>query len=138
VLVAVTVTAGGGYLTAVTGEPPARPSCVRPSTVANVTFAKSRYPNIRRHYLAAVRKGWPTVLKVNRPRAGVRRDRLLRGIPTRPGFDRDEYPPAVGRGRWQADVAYVASRENRSHGSALGARLRRLCDGTRFRYVFGA
>jgi len=31
---------------------------------------------------------------------------------------------------------YVRSRENRSHGSALGSKLRRFCNGTRFRYVF--
>jgi hypothetical protein len=71
-----------------------------------------------------------------------------RDIPTRDGFDRDEYPPAVGRGRgtassgeaipkgWRADVAYVGSHENRSHGARLGIKLRRFCDGTKFRYVF--
>jgi hypothetical protein len=36
-----------------------------------------------------------------------------------------------------ADVMYVRSSENRSHGSSLGAKLRRFCNGTRFRYVFG-
>lgn len=102
--------------------------------------------------LSAIAKGWPTVLVVNRPGADARRDRLLEDVPTRPGNDRDEYPPAVGRGRanggnrglvrginplgWMADVAYVPSKENRSHGSALGAKLRGLCNGVRFRYVF--
>jgi len=79
-----------------------------------------------------------------------RRDRLLRDIATRDGFDRDEYPPAVGRSKgkgkglergrnprgWKADVRYVESSENRSHGSSLGGQLRPYCDGTRFRYVF--
>ena len=51
-------------------------------------------------------------------------------------MDRDEYPPAVARGSYRADVAYVPSSENRSHGSVLGLKLRRYCDGTRFRYVF--
>jgi hypothetical protein len=35
-----------------------------------------------------------------------------------------------------ADVAYVSSRENRSHGSSLGAKLRGVCEGTRFQYAF--
>jgi hypothetical protein len=35
-----------------------------------------------------------------------------------------------------ADVAYVPSKENRSHGSSLGGKLRGFCDGTRFRYAF--
>ena len=100
------------------------------------------------HFLRALRKGWPRTLVVNRPGASQRRDRLLTGIPTKPGDDRDEYPPAEGRGRgpgltrgadplgWKADVEYVGSHENRSHGSVLGSKLRRFCDGTKFRYVF--
>ena len=97
-----------------------------------------------------MRRGWPRTLVLNRPGADARRERLLADIPTRDGFDRDEYPPAVGRGKgkgkglergrhprgWKADVRYVPSSENRSHGSTLGIKLRRFCDGTRFRYVF--
>jgi hypothetical protein len=87
-------------------------------------------------------------LVLNRRSAEARRDRLLASYPTRRGFDRDEYPPAVGRGKgpglergvnprgWRADVRYVPSHENRSQGSTMGIKLRRFCDGTRFRYVF--
>lgn len=117
-----------------------------------LVFSRARYPGIYRHYRVAVGRGWPRILIVNRPNADERRDRLLdeSGLPPRAGFDRDEYPPAVGRGRgprgltrginpigWRADVAYVRSSENRSHGSSLGSKLRRFCNGTRFRYVFG-
>jgi hypothetical protein len=123
-------------------------SCARPRGVQRLVFSKTEYPNIRRHYRAALHRGWPRLLIVNRSGADERRDRLLDGIPTRDGYDRDEYPPAVGRGAgkglergrdprgWKADVAYVPSSENRSHGASLGARLADLCDGTRFRYVF--
>ena len=63
-------------------------------------------------------------------------------------YYRNEYPPAVGRGRgpglergrnprgWKADVRHVPSSENRSHGSSLGNQLEPYCNGTRFRYVF--
>jgi hypothetical protein len=114
----------------------AETSCVKPARVANVSFSATRYPNIRRHYDRAVARGWPKILVLNREGAGERRERLLDGHRTRPGMDRDEYPPAVGRSRWRADVAYVPSAENRSHGATLGVKLRRFCDGTRFRYVF--
>ena len=129
-----------------------RRSCSRPRAVQVLVFSRRRYPNIRRHAIRAVRKGWPRVMVLNRPGAAERRARLLDGIPTRRGYDRDEYPAAVGRGRpngrsralvrgtdprgWKADVMYVRSRENRSHGSSLGSKLRRLCNGTRFRYAF--
>ncbi|MCW3007706.1 MAG: sporulation protein [Solirubrobacterales bacterium] len=84
---------------------------------------------------------------LNRAGADARRDRLLANIPTKPGYDRDEYPMAAGRGRgpglrrgrnpvgWRAEVRYVPSGENRSAGSVVGIKLRRYCNGTRFRYL---
>jgi hypothetical protein len=131
-----------------TPAPTSPPSCSKPSRVQSIRFSTDKYPHIRAHALQAITDGWPAVLVVDRPGADGRRERLLRGIPTRAGFDRNEYPPAVGRGRgkglvrgsnprgWMADVDYVPSSENRSHGSSLGAKLRHFCDGTKFRYAF--
>jgi hypothetical protein len=123
-------------------------TCARPKAVQRLVFSASKYPNIRAHFRAAVRKGWPRITVLNRPGADARRDRLLRGVPTRDGMDRDEYPAAVLRGKskglergrnprgWKADLRYVPSSENRSHGATLGAKLAGVCNGTRFRYVF--
>jgi hypothetical protein len=127
---------------------PFEDTCERPRRRVSISFSATKYPNIGRHFRAAVAAGWPRTLVLNRPDADARRDRLLEDYSTRDGFDRDEYPPAVGRGRgkgltrgrdprgWKADVQHVPSSENRSHGSTMGAKLRRFCDGTRFRYVF--
>jgi Deoxyribonuclease NucA/NucB len=139
--------AGGGHspTPAPTPSKPTNPAGVQP-----ISFSKTKYPNIRAGFRAALHRGWPRTLVLNRPGADARRERLLRDIPTRDGYDRDEYPPAVARGRgrgkglthgthprgWKADVRYVPSSENRSHGSTLGTKLRRFCDGTRFRYAF--
>ena len=49
---------------------------------------RPKYPGIRRHFLAALRKGWPSTLVVNRPGASARRDRLLR-------FHRIAWPQAL-------------------------------------------
>ena len=141
---------GGGGSSPPTTKP--KSSCVRPAGTLRLLFSKTKYRHIRQHVMNALRKGWPRVMVLNRKGADERRDRLLEDIPTRPGMDRDEYPAAVGRGRpnsdkrglvrginptgWMADVAYVPSKENRSHGSALGAKLRGFCDGTRFEYAF--
>ncbi len=124
-------------------------SCAKPGGVQRLVFSASDYPNIRRHFRRALGRGWPVRLTVNRSGADARRDRLLDArLPTKDGFDRDEYPPAAGRGDgpglergrnprgWKADVRYVPSSENRSHGASLGAKLRDFCDGTSFRYVF--
>lgn len=112
------------------------PGCSKPSTVVSLYFSAAKYPHIHQHFRRAVRKGWPRILKLHRRKAGVRRDRALEGFPTRKGYDRDEYPPAVGRATWRTDIAYVPSHENRSHGSSLGGQLRPYCTGTRFKYVF--
>lgn len=134
-------------------DPPPAPTpsttgCVRPHDRVDIAFDAKRYPNIRSHFRGALRRGWPLTLVLNRRGAGARRDRLLRDVPTHARFDRDEYPPALARGRgkglvggghpvgWKADVRYVPSSENRSHGSVLGHELRAFCDGTKFRYVF--
>ena len=139
---------GGGALQPEPSASSGPSGCVRPSAVQNISFSATKYPNIRRHFLAALRTGWPRTLVLNRVGADARRERLLAPYPTRPGQDRDEYPPAVGRGKgpglerginprgWRADVRYVPSHENRSHGSTMGIKLRRFCNGTRFRYVF--
>jgi hypothetical protein len=122
--------------------------CTRPRGVKRIIFSRSEYPNIRKHFRIAVKQGWPRRLVVNRPDADARRDRLLEDIPTKDGYDRDEYPPAVGRGKgpglergrdprgWKAHVRHVPSSENRSHGAVLGNALEEFCNGTRFRYVF--
>ena len=82
--------------------PPAtqrKPSCSRPASVQRLRFCAAKYPNIKKHTKAAIANGWPRVMVLNRPRNGDRRERLLENIPTMAGFDRDEYPAAVGRGR---------------------------------------
>ncbi len=145
---------GGGSAPAPT--PAAAPSsssgsCLRPKGTVPLGFSSTKYPTIRAHYERALRRGWPRILVINRAGADARRNRLLDeyGLGTMPGQDRDEYPPAIGRGAgrkalmrgtnprgWNASVAYVPSSENRSHGSTMGIKLRRFCDGTRFKYVF--
>lgn len=123
--------------------------CVKPSAVQQIGFSATKYPNIRRHFLKAIRGGWPATLVVDRRGTDARRDRLLANVATRDGYDRDEYPPAMGRGRgsealtrganpvgWMASVMLVPSSENRSHGSVMGIKLRRFCSGTRFSYRF--
>ncbi len=141
---------GGGSSPPSSPAPRPKPSCVRTDRVQPIGFSRTKYPNIRAHYVRAVGRGWPRILVVNRRGSDARRDPLEEsGLGTMPGMDRDEYPPAVGRGRgprslrrginpvgWKASVRLVPSNENRSHGSTLGTKLRRFCDGQKFRYVF--
>jgi hypothetical protein len=116
--------------------------CKQAMGVVTLSWPASRYPNIRRHWLAtlagtgASHRKWPSVYVLHREGAAQRRARLMErsGMPTRSGLDRDEQPPAFARSTWQADLAYVPSGENRSQGWSMGAKLSGYCDGTRFRY----
>ena len=62
-------------------------TCVTSSGVRSISFSATKYPNVRRHFRAALTRGWPRTLVINRDGAEDRRDRLLRGIDTRPGLD---------------------------------------------------
>ena len=124
-----------------------KPACLRTDRIVEVGLSMTRYPNVLGHARRAAARGWPSVYVLKRRGADARRERLLADIPTRPGYDRDEVPPAIGRGRgsgltagrdprgWKADVEYVPSGENRGAGAVMGIKLRRFCGGTRFRYV---
>ena len=120
---------------------PRRPAS-RPAGVLRIVFSRAKYPNIRRHFIAAVGKGWPRVMVINRKGADERRDRLLEDVPdprrastatSTPPPSEEASPTATSAAScagstpvgWMADVAYVPSSENRSHGSSLGAKLRR-------------
>lgn len=121
--------------------------CRRTKKVVEIGLSSTKYPNVLAHIRRAVKEGWPEVAQINRVGAEERRERLLRDIPTRPGYDRDEWPPAMGRGKgkglergshptgWRAHVEYVPSAENRSAGAVMGTKLRQYCDGVRFRVV---
>src|SRR4051794_26229835 len=56
-------------------------TCFKPSKTQRLTFSRSLYPHIRRHFLRAVRKGWPRILVLNRRGAEARRERLLESYP---------------------------------------------------------
>lgn len=68
-----------------------------------IQFPKERYPETGSHIQEAIRKGHSDVCTIDRNGADARRQESLKGIPTKPGFDRDEWPMAVclegGRGR---------------------------------------
>ena len=79
--------------------------------------------------------------------ADERRDRLLDGVPTRDGYDRDGYPPAFVRGkgegleRGRSLRGWKATSGTSKLGESLAWSLTRkpargVCTGTRLRYVF--
>ncbi|MFY3152457.1 NucA/NucB deoxyribonuclease domain-containing protein [Achromobacter xylosoxidans] len=65
--------------------------------------------------------------------ASNRRD-SLRGIETKPGLDRDEYPPAMFQeGGQGASVRHINPSDNRGAGACIGAQCRGLPNGAKVR-----
>lgn len=111
-------------------------SCRRYRGIVRVKLSRRKHRAVRRHVRVAVRKGWPRVTRIWRPGADRRRDRALRGIPTKSGYDRDEWPMAMARRHWRAHVRYVPMSQNRSAGAITGNALSDFCNGVRFTVVF--
>lgn len=109
--------------------------CQRRARPVRVRLSRRRWPAIADH-VADVRRRFPLVLHLDREGADENRRESLRGVRTRPGWDRDEYPPAVSaEGGEGAHVRLVPSSQNRSSGAYVGNRLRPFCDGQGFRLV---
>lgn len=99
-----------------------------------VRLEDDRYPFTTDHILDAIRMGKRRLLHLDRAHAAQHRAEATRGIPTKPGYDRDEYPPAVSReGGRGADVRHVPSSDNRGAGASMGNQLRAYCNGHAFR-----
>lgn len=115
------------------------PACTRVALPVVVNLDDVKHANLIAHERAAIAAGQPRTVTLERDNASARRAYDVRGTPTRPGFDRDEWPPAFTEeagqhtdGRPHDDIAYVPSSENRSGGAVMGAALREFCDGQRF------
>lgn len=90
-----------------------------------------KYPQTAEHIRFAIKKGMPEFVTLGRDAAEDRRKASLRGIKTRPEYDRDEWPMACfiegGNG---ADICYIDRGDNRGAGSNIGQQMRGIPDGS--------
>jgi hypothetical protein len=131
----VAVLVGGLVLTAsgAHGLTQGQVPCTLTRDLIVVDLDNVKHRHILRHTFDARRKGHPRVLHIFREEGPANRRESLRGIPTKKGYDRDEYPPAMAdEGGEGASVRYVLSSENRSAGSVMMFQLRPYCDKQRF------
>jgi len=78
--------------------------------------------------------GKPDPLTIDRDNATTRRRDSLRGIETKSGLDRDEYPPAMFQeGGQETSVRHITAGDNRGAGACIGAQCRELPNGTKGR-----
>jgi hypothetical protein len=129
-----------------TGRAGAR--CARPRKTITVPLSRRRYPASTLHFAIAWRQGAPRRYTIARGRADTNREACDPLVPSGVDGDgdgklddRDEVPMAFTRqgsrrapnGNSASHIAYVDAADNRGAGSWIGGRLRRYCNGTRFR-----
>ncbi|HEX6291760.1 MAG TPA: RHS repeat-associated core domain-containing protein [Herpetosiphonaceae bacterium] len=104
------------------------------NTCPVVQIPRSRYPETAKHIEDAQAAGHPSELTIDRGGAKANRSESLKGHPTVPGKDRDEYPPAMFReGGSGASVRPINPSDNRGAGSCMSHQCSAYPDGTRVR-----
>lgn len=105
--------------------------------VVTLEFPADRYPKTAAHIRNAIDKGESAVCTIDRDGAEENREDSLRGIPTKKGFDRDEWPMAMcEEGGTGADIQYIPPSDNRGAGSWVGNALEDYPDGTQVEFTF--
>lgn len=123
------------------GAAPASAAAAAACKISSQPIAVDQEGRVYRHALDAVRKGHPFVLHKGEPGTSDRNRRAWqrkqgKKFPTRKGFDRDEYPPAMSiEGGPDTDLRYIPSRENQAQGTELGSQTRAYCPGQAFVYI---
>jgi len=99
-------------------------------------FPSDSYPETAMHIFSAIENGHSDVCTIDRNGADERRKQSLKGISTRDGYDRDEWPMAMcAEGGAGASVAYVDSSDNRGAGSWVGHQLSAYEDGEKILFI---
>lgn len=95
-----------------------------------------RYPETAAHVQSAIEKGHSDICTIDRDGAEENREESLHDIPTKEGYDRDEWPMAMCReGGAGAHVEYIDPSDNRGAGSWVSNQIREYPDGTRIKFV---
>lgn len=98
-----------------------------------IYLPSDKYPKTAEHILKAIEKGETNICTIDRKGATENRRESLKGIPTKKGYDRDEFPMAMcEEGGYGADVEYVPLSDNRGSGSYISNQVEHLKDGSKF------
>jgi hypothetical protein len=127
--------------------------CEPPRKTVTVRLSRRKYPEATLHFEVAWRQDVPRRYTIARGLADENRDAWEPLVPAGVDADgdgneddRDEVPMAftkeggrkAANGRSASHIAYVDASDNRGAGSSIGGRLRRYCNGTRFKLkLFG-
>jgi hypothetical protein len=107
------------------------------NATVQIVFPSDRYPETAKHIQDAIESGHPNTCTIDRDGAENNRKLSLRGIETKKGYDRDEWPMAMcAEGGEGADIEYISPSDNRGAGSWVGNQLEEYPDGTLVEFIF--
>ncbi|OBZ19061.1 DNA-entry nuclease [Bacillus sp. FJAT-27264] len=134
-LIIVALLALGSYWYEENGQiPPSSPS---DSEIVQLVFPSDRYPETAKHIQDAIANGESAICTIDREQAENNRRLSLKGVPTKKGYDRDEWPMAMCKeGGEGADIEYISPSDNRGAGSWVGNQLEGYADGVRVEFMF--
>lgn len=116
---------------------PAEQPPSKDTEVVQLVFPAERYPETAEHIQEAINQGESAVCTIERDEAEENRKESLKGVPTKKGYDRDEWPMAMcAEGGAGADIEYITPSDNRGAGSWVGNQLEGYADGTRVEFMF--
>jgi hypothetical protein len=114
-------------------QPPALPD---DPTVVKLMFPVDKYPETGEHIKEAISAGESAICTIDRDEADEHRKESLKGVPTKQGYDRDEWPMAMCKeGGTGANIKYVTPADNRGAGSWVSNQLEKYSNGTRIEFV---
>jgi hypothetical protein len=101
-----------------------------------IIFPSQEYPETAVHIREAISHGQPAICTIDRKHAEDNREDSLRGVPTKKGKDRDEWPMAMCKeGGAGADIKYINPSDNRGAGAWIRNKLREYRNGTKIRFI---
>jgi hypothetical protein len=134
-LIVVALLALGTYWYEENGSSP--PSSPVNSDIIQLDFPADRYPETAKHIQDAIANGESAICTIDREQAEENRRLSLKGIPTKKGYDRDEWPMAMCKeGGTGADIEYISPSDNRGAGSWVGNQLEGYADGVQVQFMF--
>lgn len=108
------------------------------SSTANVQliFPADRFPETAQHIKEAIAAGESSVCTIDRKGAEENRKKSLQHVPTKKGYDRDEWPMAMcSEGGEGADIRYISPPDNRGAGSWVSNQVDKYPDGTKVMFI---
>ncbi|ULL17510.1 DNA-entry nuclease [Paenibacillus sp. H1-7] len=106
------------------------------AAAVTLTFPTDRYPETAQHIRNALQRGKSAICTIDRKGAEDNRKESLKGTPSKPNLDRDEFPMAMcAEGGAGADIAYISPSDNRGAGSWISNQLEKYPNGTKVKIV---